>query len=156
MKNISIFFTGTFTVVFTIIFTITLLVLVSSCGKESPKNYLPQKWEFDTTAYKQHLRETYDKDTKIEQLPITETTINQSTDMLISMKLFLNLDGNAAFTLQGNSSKGKWNFVEDKKQLTLQEDGKTEKISFGIKEVTDEKLVLTVDENIFLFFKKAK
>ncbi len=133
-----------------------LLVFLPSCGAKSQKTSLAKKWEFDTTAYKQHFREIYDKNTKPEQISISETTISQSTDMLISMKLFLNEDSNADFTLQGNNTKGKWDFVEDKKLLVLQENGKTEKKSFEVKEITSDKMTLIVDENTLLFFKQIK
>ena len=132
------------------------LTFLPSCSTKSQKNSLAQKWEFDTTAYKQYFREVYDKNTKSDQLSIPETTISQSTDMLISMKLLLNEDGSANFTLQGNNTKGKWDFVEDKKLLVLQENGKTDKKSFEVKEVTDEKLTLIIDENTLLFFKTIK
>lgn len=150
MKNTFIFS------VFTSLILLSFLTFLPSCGAKSQKNSLAQKWEFDTTAYKQHFREVYDKNTKSDQLSIPETTISQSTDMLISMKLFLNEDGNADFTLQGNSTKGKWDFVEDKKLLILQENGKTEKKSFEVKEITSDKMTLIVDENTLLFFKQIK
>ena len=133
-----------------------LLTFLPSCGAKSQKNSLAKKWAFDTTAYKQHLREVYDKNTKPEQIAITETTISQTADMLISMKLFLSEDGNADFTLQGNNTKGKWDFTEEKKLLVFQENGKTEKKNFEVKEITSEKMILIVDENTLLFFKETK
>ena len=144
------------TFIFSVFTSLMLLSFLPSCNTKSQKNSLAKKWTFDTTAYKQHFREIYDKNTKPDQISISETTISQSTDMLISMKLFLNEDGNADFTLQGNNTKGKWDFVEDKKLLVLQENGKTEKKSFEIKEITSDKMTLIVDENTLLFFKKIK
>lgn len=150
MKNTFIFS------VFTSLILLSFLTFLPSCSTKSQKNSLAQKWEFDTTAYKQYFREVYDKNTKSDQLSIPETTISQSADMLISMKLLLNEDGSADFTLQGNSTKGKWDFVEDKKLLVLQENGKTEKKSFEIKEIKSGKMTLIVDENTLLFFKQIK
>lgn len=138
------------------LFLLSFLTFLPSCGTKSQKTSLAKKWEFDTTAYKQYFREIYDKKTKPEQLAITETTINQSADMLISMKLSLSADGNADFNLQGNASKGKWDFVEDKKLLVLQESGKTDKKSFEVKEISSDKMTLIVDENTLLFFKEIK
>ncbi len=135
---------------------LSFLVFLPSCNTKSQKNSLAKKWAFDTTAYKQHFREIYDKNTKPDQFYIPETTITQSTDMLISMKLFLSEDGNADFTLQGNNTKGKWDFVEDKKLLVLQENGKTDKKSFEVKEISSDKMTLIVDENTLLFFKQTK
>lgn len=150
MKNTFIFS------VFTSLMLLSFLIFLPSCGAKSQKTSLAKKWTFDTTAYKQHFREIYDKNTKPDQISISETTISQSTDMLISMKLFLNEDGNADFTLQGNNTKGKWDFVEDKKLLVLQENGKTEKKSFEVKEISSDKMTLIVDENMLLFFKQIK
>ena len=138
------------------LFLLSFLTFLPGCGTKSQKTSLAKKWEFDTTAYKQYFREIYDKKTKPEQLAITETTINQSADMLISMKLSLSADGNADFNLQGNASKGKWDFVEDKKLLMLQESGKTDKKSFEVKEISSDKMTLIVDENTLLFFKEIK
>ncbi len=144
------------TFIFSVFTSLMLLSFLPSCNTKSQKNSLAKKWTFDTTAYKQHFREIYDKNTKPDQISISETTISQSTDMLISMKLFLNEDGNADFTLQGNNTKGKWDFVEDKKLLVLQENGKTEKKSFEVKEISSDKMTLIVDENTLLFFKQTK
>jgi hypothetical protein len=144
------------TFIFSVFTSLMLLSFLTSCNTKSQKNSLAKKWTFDTTAYKQHFREIYDKNTKPDQISISETTISQSTDMLISMKLFLNEDGNADFTLQGNNTKGKWDFVEDKKLLVLQENGKIEKKSFEVKEISSDKMTLIVDENMLLFFKQIK
>jgi hypothetical protein len=140
---------------------VLLLFLVAvfglfSCNSKTDKNKISQKWEFDGEAYKKNLQKISAKNPNPEQITISETTINQSTEMMASMKLYLTEDGNAEVSLQGNTSKGKWDLVEekDKKLFTLQETGTTDKKSYEVKELSTEKLILaTGQENILLFFK---